>query len=837
MPNIKFDPNEVQREFLAAMQERHLAPAGELEPDGRLHDCVATNKDGNRGRGKGWYVLYLDGLPAGAFGNRTDGLGKTKWRYSGGGQRLSSEERARLYRETRERQARAHKQRAEERALAGLRAREIWNAADKVKYNNPRSNPDQIHPYLFARNIRARGGIREVRTRKRHYLVVPMWSPHGRIVNVQRIYPRGDKFFLKNARAAGCFFYLKAAEKDNGTIICVCEGYATGVSIFEATGHETYMAFYADNLTAVARMVREDNFDARIVICGDDDWKTAERLGFNPGIVAAEKAAGAVNGYVALPTFGFDRKDEETDFNNLAQRPDGKDAIRRAINENARAPTAATAPDTASEDNGGKKEENEAGEDDDELADVFEELVVLDPLEYERRRKQKADELGIRVSVLDREVEARRKQAAEKTETASAPSIKELAKAARDIINCEDVLDAFLRASDPGIAGEDTIRKMLYLIATTRLFDKPMSAALKGPASVGKSHTRDYVLRFFPPEDVIQFTSLSEKALYYFPGEFSHKILSLGEAGNPEERTFQDLIVRQLMSEGVLRHLMTAKQPDGSYETMTIEKQGPVCFLVTTTRTTLHEENETRMLSLEADDSARQTRRVLKKIARTEGLNRSNAPLDLEDWIAFQRWLAAGETKVFVPFAEVLQELIEDHYSLRLRRDFNQLLDAIKAHALLHREYRERSTKGSIIATIDEDYAAIQPLMADLMATAAEMKVRGAVLDVVDKLKQMVTENPVFAREPDAGITIRQLTRRLRLDRSSTYRRLTQALEMGLVKNLEGRQGRPARYLPTNERPRVAKLLPSVEDLKDAHAENRLSKDENRLSKKKKPAE
>src|SRR5262249_28264329 len=133
MPRIIFDPNEVQREFLAAMRERHLAPDGEFKPDGILHNCTATNKDGNRGRGKGWYVLYLDGWPAGAFGNRTDGLGKSKWKFGGGGRRLSDEERARLNRETLKRQARAHKQRAEDADIAALEAREIWNRAGEVK--------------------------------------------------------------------------------------------------------------------------------------------------------------------------------------------------------------------------------------------------------------------------------------------------------------------------------------------------------------------------------------------------------------------------------------------------------------------------------------------------------------------------------------------------------------------------------------------------------------------------------------------------------------------------------------------------------------------------------
>jgi hypothetical protein len=582
------------------------------------------------------------------------------------------------------------------------------------------------------------------------------------------------------------------------------------------------MSFGGKNLKAAAQYARERCPNAVITICRDDDWKSKD----NPGLRFAMEAAQAVGGAIAAPNFTGKRQDGDTDFNDLYCRHGGLKAVRRSLQE-LQLVTTADADAESSRDNETSEDESVVEEGMQELAqDVMRGLALLEPIGYERQRKKVARELGIRTSVLDDEVAALRKELASETKEAFASSsLDELAESAREIIDSKDVLGAFLRASEPGIAGEETVRKMLYLTATTRLFDKPMSVAIKGPSAAGKSHTRDYVLRFFPPEDVIQFTSLTEKALYYFPGEFSHKILSLGEAGNPEEQTFQDLIVRQLMSEGVLRHLITMKQPDGSYQTEVIEKRGPVCFLVTTTRNKLHEENETRLLSLEIDESVRQTRRVLEKLALTQGLNRPSAPHGLEQWRNFQRWLAQGETRVFVPFAAVLQELITDHYSLRLRRDFNQLLDVIKGHALLHREHRKRSNKGSIIATIDEDYAVAESLMADLMATAAEMKVRKPVLAVVDRLKQMVTENPAFEREPDAGITIRQFIRRFRLDRTGTYRRLGQAMELGLVKNMETIRGRPARYLPTNEQPRTQKLLPTVEELQEAYAENRLSKE------------
>ena len=57
-----------------------------------------------------------------------------------------------------------------------------------------------------------------------------------------------------------------------------------------------------------------------------------------------------------------------------------------------------------------------------------------------------------------------------------------------------------------------------------------MHAAIKGVCSSGKSEIRLEVLAFIPPEDVISFTTLSEKALLYMQDDFAHKILSMGEA-------------------------------------------------------------------------------------------------------------------------------------------------------------------------------------------------------------------------------------------------------------------------------------------------------------------
>lgn len=138
------------------------------------------------------------------------------------------------------------------------------------------------------------------------------------------------------------------------------------------------------------------------------------------------------------------------------------------------------------------------------------------------------------------------------------------------------------------------------------------------------------------------------------------------------------MLLRELMSEHRLEHKTVVKQGD-QLVTVTIVKDGPVSFMVTTTKLKLHAENETRMLSLDVDDSEVQTKAVLLKIAETRSGRAGR--VDFQPWQDFQRWLEIGERRVKVPYEEVLAAAIPPK-SVRLRRDFNQVLTAIDAHAL-----------------------------------------------------------------------------------------------------------------------------------------------------------
>jgi len=62
----------------------------------------------------------------------------------------------------------------------------------------------------------------------------------------------------------------------------VCEGYATGATIHEATGLAVIVAFDAGNLLPVARFFREKKPDWLIVIAADNDAWTDTPIK-NPG--------------------------------------------------------------------------------------------------------------------------------------------------------------------------------------------------------------------------------------------------------------------------------------------------------------------------------------------------------------------------------------------------------------------------------------------------------------------------------------------------------------------------------------------------------------------------
>ncbi|MEQ1544735.1 toprim domain-containing protein, partial [Methyloglobulus sp.] len=128
-------------------------------------------------------------------------------------------------------------------------------------------------------------------------LAIPLVNEANEFVNLQFIHADGNKRFLSGGRKKGCYSTIGVPTET----ILMCEGWATGASLHESTGHYVIVAMDAGNMKPVAEAIRSLYPNEQIIICADHD---------PIGIENATIAAFACNGlYIAPPNAGQDFND------------------------------------------------------------------------------------------------------------------------------------------------------------------------------------------------------------------------------------------------------------------------------------------------------------------------------------------------------------------------------------------------------------------------------------------------------------------------------------------------------------------------------------------------
>jgi len=290
-------------QFGDAIRAAGLNPPNIIEPEKLYRFPGADKRSGNSA---GWCKLFADGL-GGVYGDFSQDL-SASWQATRSTP-FSSAQRANFNRQIAETKASADAEKAASQLQAATKAASIWQKA------RPSTND---HPYLTRKGIASHGA--------RLYegaLVIPVLEGEA-LHSLQFISEDGKKRFLSDGRIRGCYFTIGAT--NDATAICIVEGFATGVTVHEATGYPVAVAFNAGNLEAVALAIRATLPDTPIILCADDDATTPG----NPGLAKAKAAARAVGGKLAIPDFGDARPDNVTDFNDMAKHC-GLDAVKRAI--------------------------------------------------------------------------------------------------------------------------------------------------------------------------------------------------------------------------------------------------------------------------------------------------------------------------------------------------------------------------------------------------------------------------------------------------------------------------------------------------------------------------
>jgi len=262
-------------QFRQAIATAGLTPPTEIIEDGAIHRFSSSGRPRDE---SGWYVLHSDGIAAGVFGDWRQGLTQS-WCSKSDSTMTEAE-----------RQAHRERIKAMQAARDAEQAQRQQNAAQDALKRWAAAPPCTSHAYLTIKGIKSYGAKIEGDN-----LLVPMRDTSGKVHSLQTIAPDGTKMFMSGGRVKGCYFSIG---KPSDSVI-VCEGFATGASIHEATGSAVAVAFNAGNLEAVAVALRGKYPSLKIIVAADDDHQTVG----NPGLTKARAAARAVGGWVAVPVF------------------------------------------------------------------------------------------------------------------------------------------------------------------------------------------------------------------------------------------------------------------------------------------------------------------------------------------------------------------------------------------------------------------------------------------------------------------------------------------------------------------------------------------------------
>jgi len=340
-----------------------------------------------------------------------------------------------------------------------------------------------------------------------------------------------------------------------------------------------------------------------------------------------------------------------------------------------------------------------------------------------------------------------------------------------------DLLDEISRDIDAlGYVGEDTNKRLVYLVAVSRKLDDPLSAIVMSQSGAGKSGLTEVIEKLTPAEDMVLLTRLTPQSLYYVePGFLDRKLIVVEERSGSVEA---DYSIRVLQSRKKLIAAAPIKDPTtGNMRTKIFTVEARAAFIEATTAGSVNHENATRCFELSMDESPAQTQRIQER----QQIGRMRAGLTLRkegEAISRKHWNAQRLLEplpVVIPYAN---KITFPSSWLRTRRDHARFLNLIEVSAFLHQYQRERDSE-AIVASI-ADYAVAYALAGEVLAeTLGDLK--KPLREALSRIQAMATA--------EGGVSRRDIREALGLPDSTVRRWLAELVELEYLEVEAGKGG------------------------------------------------
>ena len=283
-----------------------------------------------------------------------------------------------------------------------------------------------------------------------------------------------------------------------------------------------------------------------------------------------------------------------------------------------------------------------------------------------------------------------------------------------------------------GYVGESLNKQLIYLAASSRLLDDPISVTVISESASGKSYLIDTVKKLIPEEDVISMTTLSEQALNYLPEDaLINKFMVMGEAVHSDVIDHQ---IREMLSSKELSRMVTTKdEKTGKMTTKTVRKDVVVSTVMSSTKTDINPENASRVFVINTDESVEQTKRIHSRQREKYSLKRYKSKAKDIPEIIRKHKSAQRMLKNYLIVNDFVEHLTFPDSLMRTRRDHERFIDLISTVCFLRQYQKEIQTEIIDSETVKyivcdiEDYIIASGIMRSILSATLINLPKGAL--------------------------------------------------------------------------------------------------------------
>jgi hypothetical protein len=339
-----------------------------------------------------------------------------------------------------------------------------------------------------------------------------------------------------------------------------------------------------------------------------------------------------------------------------------------------------------------------------------------------------------------------------------------------------------------GVVGEESTRRLLFVIASTYKMSTPLHALVQGTSGSGKSHLINTIGDCFPPEDVISMTRVTSKSFYHYTkDELVDKLILIQDYdGLDEEAQFA---FRELQSAGNISSSTTYKDRYGNLMSAVKTVRSHFASLLATTKAEVYYDNMSRSMISGVDESDEQTKRIIthqnRKLA---GIIDNREERKAKDFLQnCMRCIMPLEVvnpyadKVYLPFDAKMLRRLNSHYQA-----------FVKQITILHQYQRKKDDRGRLIAEPEDLKIACEILFDAIMLKVDDLD--SSLRQFYNRMKEYVLKLTAKSKEKEFQFTQRDVRLALNISKTQCFRYFEELELLEYIQRTGGYANRGFKY-------------------------------------------